>query len=403
MCLCGIGHRVICVIVVDSNQLFQVQPNGPVWMLLKAVGKQTGHSLAISEVSLWEAVNKARELLEADEKAAVSAARKLSGRLAAYGDEAGPRAVPSGRVDAVVRKYESKLRDTFRVIKTAPEHGVEALRREALRLPPCKPSGEGGRDTAIWLSAAAAAAVEQEAANTELPLLFVSSDKGFADPADKLQLHPALLADLPGNLTAKLCRSISEVVAEISTPAGVDYLVLKPESQEVTEAIITTVVEWNFPDLPGALEARDGDGIHQIFTVGELLKGSRIRCEGFHEPPAITTSGSRSVVMGSCSWVFACPPWEGGDRFDSARSYAFNELVGRPLQVTATLAWTLDAESKLEHWEIVQWAADRPLQVPAVHMTVLDDIISAQRAEKQPAGDAWMFLTRQSDNSWPVP
>ncbi|WP_445043691.1 PIN domain-containing protein [Streptomyces sp. SAS_272] len=370
------------MIVIDSNQLIQAQPGSPVWLLLKAVGEQTGHSLAISDVSLWEATNKARELIAADSQAASKALQKLNGRLRSYEVRADVPTVAevdisNSRIDAVIRRYEFRLREAFQVLTTPPDAAVEALRREALKLPPCKPNGEGGRDTSIWLTALRAATNEQADTGTALPLIFVSRDKGFTDPADVERLHPALRDDLPDGLDVVFCRSLPAAFAEVSDPAEPSSLVIDTSSREVSDRIITAVVEGALPGVPEAVSAGHREGNSQVFTMGDLLRSASVLFEGFNEPPIASKKPGQTVVVGTGSWRFL-PPAEDAEpstdaRLTRGRRYAFGERIGRSLCVTATLVWTVDPNGGLGDFQVAQVSSHAYFIGPATRVTAHDD------------------------------
>jgi hypothetical protein len=88
---------------------------------------------------------------------------------------------------------------------------MDALEREADRRPPCKPNGQGARDTAIYLTALRAARRSgnlgsaqdkhtREAggatSGSRPPVIFVSEDKGFSDPQDRTAFAPELYREI---------------------------------------------------------------------------------------------------------------------------------------------------------------------------------------------------------------
>lgn len=139
---------------------------------------------------------------------------------------------PERPTDLETEHFEAVLRQAVRVLPTDPEDALEALEREADRRPPCKANGEGGRDTAIYLTALRAArggdglasakanAADQPTSNGRpLPVIFVTEDKGFSDPQDRTAFAPVLreeIADAP----LSLCLDIVSALSGIGYPSS---------------------------------------------------------------------------------------------------------------------------------------------------------------------------------------
>ncbi|MER6704288.1 PIN domain-containing protein [Streptomyces fumanus] len=348
------------MIVIDSNQILSMPPGSPSWSLLRVVGERTGHSLAISEVSLWEVLSSARRRLEDDIAAFERAWNKLAGRLESYAPE--NSALPftlnhigfgpdAGDPEKAVRAYEAQLRQRFRVLRTPESVASEALRREAWREPPCKDNGEGGRDAAIWLTAAAAAEADVDPEGRKLPLLLVSNDGGFTDPRNKGQLHPALANDLPEGVCARLCRSLPEVFAEISQPADAADLLPMMNSADIIDALITAILDSKFPGKPEVHEAGSADGNRRIFTMGEILRATRASFKGFQAAPAKCTSDGETWICASGTWVFPRP-----HDSDTDLAWAFrgiSEYNQHGLEATATLFWAFTAGESSSHVQVI--------------------------------------------------
>jgi hypothetical protein len=358
------------MIVIDSNQLLGMPPGSPSWILLRVVGERTGHSLAISEITLWEVLSNVRRHFAEDVAALNRSRDKLSGRLASYAatsinwpdDDAW--LAPEDEIDEAIRRYEDQLRQRFRILQTPGPVAVEALRREAWRLPPCAENGRGGRDSAIWLTAAAAAADDMGPKNRPMPLLFVSNDGGFVDPGGGNRLRSTLIDDLPNGVAARLCRNITDVFTEIGQPA--DGAALQPmlSHPTVIQALINTIFEKAFPNMPEVRKFGFAEGNCRIVTIGELLQADRASFDVFHGTPAACTAAGQSWLCANGTWIFSLPLTDLSD----LGQYALNEMVAgspRGLEITATLVLAFTADHSITQVQIVDFWADAPLR-PAI-------------------------------------
>jgi hypothetical protein len=174
------------MIVLDTNQLDRHSFDSSYMAILKILAHLTNNKLALSEVTYNEHCahyeNQLRRLYAQEEKAR----REISDLVKPLGDWRVSSRVPSERVNESATKdrqsYEKKILEIFELITLDGASAVEALRREAWRIPPASTSfdvkGSGARDAAIWLSLA------NESVKLSEVIFFVSSDKqAFRAPA----------------------------------------------------------------------------------------------------------------------------------------------------------------------------------------------------------------------------
>lgn len=171
---------------------------------LIAVARTAGHQLALPSLVIEESVNaRRRDAIAAFEL--LSAAHKRAFR---YSD-AVTTYIPSG--DDSAEEWRRELSDSFKAIDLPPAAAVEALRREAHRLPPAR-DGKGGRDVAIWLT------VLQDATGSNGPSYFVSDNThDFARPDNKDDPHPELAAEIAATgAELSYCPSLDSLFAKIA-------------------------------------------------------------------------------------------------------------------------------------------------------------------------------------------
>ncbi|MGV2917250.1 PIN domain-containing protein [Streptomyces alfalfae] len=218
------------MIILDTNQLHRALPGNPTLTLLTAAANRCGHTLAITDIVLREMVRQRREGLTQARKALEAAQREVNKYV-----RPASRIVSTAWSDRPTELetdfFEAELRQAFTVLHTDPEDALEALEREADRRPPCKANGEGGRDTAIYLTALRAARKNDDLESAQagvvgkagggtrpLPVIFVTEDKGFSDPKNRTAFAPELreeIADAP--LTLRL--DVVSALAEIGYPS----------------------------------------------------------------------------------------------------------------------------------------------------------------------------------------
>ncbi|MEV7297199.1 PIN domain-containing protein [Streptomyces microflavus] len=219
------------MIILDTNQLRRALPGNPTLALLSEAARRCGHTLAITDIVLREAVRQHREGL-AQARRALEAAQREVNRYVRPASRIVSTMRPERPTNLETEHFEAGLRQAVHVLSTDPEDALEALEREADHRPPCKASGEGGRDTAIYLTALRAARgghglVSAKASITDqitnngrpLPVIFVTEDKGFSDPQDRTAFAPELreeIADAP----LSLCLDIVSALSGIGYPSN---------------------------------------------------------------------------------------------------------------------------------------------------------------------------------------
>lgn len=225
----------LCVILLDTNQLRRVLPGNPTLTLLSAAATRCGHTLAITDIVLREAVRQHREEVEQARKALEVAHRqlnKLVRPVSRIAPTAWERADAGKTASLETESFEADLRAAFEVLSTDPRDAMDALEREADRRPPCKANGQGGRDTAIYLTALRAARrgdnlepaqdkhtreAGDATSGSRPPVIFVSEDKGFSDPQDRTAFAPELYSEI-GDARLVLRLDVVSALAEIGYP-----------------------------------------------------------------------------------------------------------------------------------------------------------------------------------------
>jgi hypothetical protein len=229
------------VIIFDTNVLPLVGSLDNVLMSsILRVAEHSGRDVLIPEIVLHESVNLRREAVDSAVQqllTVISQASRLFEVPAIY--------LPDPL--AVSLEWEAELRDRLNVLQLDGEDAAEALCREAKRLVPAK-EGRGGRDSAIWLSVRRAAM-----ALSDSDVIFVSANTGdFADPQNKNELHPDLVAELGDaaprltylNSTTKLLDHIA-TKAEF-TPNPEDFRM--GEDSEIETDILTDLFNFHLED-----------------------------------------------------------------------------------------------------------------------------------------------------------
>jgi hypothetical protein len=216
------GATIRAMLVFDSNQLRHVLPGNPALLMLKAAARRSGHSLATTDIVMREVLRQHRDDLNLKIKILRTSLREVNLLMPpGYRLQDPPAGImPRGvHLDGFETEMIAQaLRDEFRVLVTEPDDALEALFGEADRRPPCKSSGEGGRDTAIFLTALRAAEHPDIGPDGRaLPLLFVSQDKAFSDAADRDRPAPGLLADVGGR-SVIICRDVVSALTQMGFP-----------------------------------------------------------------------------------------------------------------------------------------------------------------------------------------
>jgi len=221
------------MIVLDTNVLERHPFESSVMAILKVLSRLTNHKLAISEVTLHERCSHFRNQLqrsmqqqarigdETEDLLRIANTRHKSWSL---GSETEIVRV----VDIALGKYQQRLLTTFDVVELDGASAIEALRREACRLPPASTSfdakGAGARDAAIWLS------LVREARSGETVYL-VSSDKKAFHSSD-------LSFDLTEGSPVIVLNDVADLIEALADAVDVDIDIEQiRESQEIRRTI----------------------------------------------------------------------------------------------------------------------------------------------------------------------
>jgi hypothetical protein len=241
-----------CVIVFDSNQLRNVLPGKPALPMLEAAARHSGHTLATTDIVLHEVTRQFCDELTkriGEIRSGVDGlnsllpkARRVPDPLATQGLEKGNAA----GFQEVIDRYKATLTEHFHILGTDPDDALEGLLREADRRPPCKANGEGGRDTAILLTALRSAGKPDPAApaGSARPLIFVSGDKAFTDPADRSVPAADLRKDI-GDRSMVFCGDVVSLLGELGFPSTwvdpAEIIVREDFQQALRTAVFTTL------------------------------------------------------------------------------------------------------------------------------------------------------------------
>jgi len=254
------------VIVFDTNQLRRALPGSPALVMLKAAADLSGHTLAITDIVLSEAVRQRRDELRKQIRE-VGASHREFNKLVRPASRTSDPLAGAGMFShqlhperAEVAYFEAGIRSNFRVLETDPDDAREALFREADRRPPCKANGEGGRDTAIFLTALrATASADLGRDGRTLPVIFVTEDSAFSDAKDRGSLAPGLLGDVAGR-DLVLKPDVVQTLAAIGYPTSwVDPSPITDRDEFgdlLREALEGPVLEGLSAEYPPSLLAR---------------------------------------------------------------------------------------------------------------------------------------------------
>ncbi|WP_432485700.1 PIN domain-containing protein [Kineococcus esterisolvens] len=132
-------------IYLDTNVLPRKGPlRSAALDALLRIAQQRRQVVAIPEIVVHESVNARYESVLNE----VEKLRKAVSEASSFFD-VDPVYLPEP--EEVATNWEETLRHTFEVIPDAPDHALEALRREARRVRPAS-KGKGARDSLIWLT-----------------------------------------------------------------------------------------------------------------------------------------------------------------------------------------------------------------------------------------------------------
>jgi hypothetical protein len=283
------------VLLFDTNQLRQILPGSLSLRLLTASAKRTGHRLAITDIVLLEAVRQRRDELNKRLTALTSSYEEfqklLPPRLRTTHSHptlaAGEKAFPGKQADS----FEQALRQEFLVLETSPDDALEALMREADHRPLCSPSGKGGRDTSIWLTAASASRTpDSDESGNPLPVIFVSEDHAFADRQDPHSISPELRADYPDPEMLILAPTVVDALSLIGYPSEEVDARETADRMEFREALRDAILQATGPmnDWDPELTIREmnlGRQLHREPNTARLdfprmIEGRAQRCRG---------------------------------------------------------------------------------------------------------------------------
>jgi len=167
------------MIALDTNQLDRHSLVSPLMAILKVLSRRKHQRLVISEVTYNEHCahyeNRLRRAHSQETKVHNDLDRLL--RLAGLKRKQGVyiRQAVEDRIREASAAYQAEILKIFDLVELDGDSAIEALRREARRIPPASSSfdteGSGARDVAIWLS------LLRESARLAEVLYFISSDK----------------------------------------------------------------------------------------------------------------------------------------------------------------------------------------------------------------------------------
>lgn len=280
------------LVVLDTN-VFGVGANlgSPLWLSLKRLCAELGIVLCVPDVVFRESVNIRREQYREAEKEFLEANKKI-GR---FYDLPGVY-VPDA--DEVAAKWEGDLETAFRILESSAEDALEALSREASRIPPAR-GGRGARDSLIWLTCRRLAEAGNEI------FLVSRNTKDFADK-DGDSLHPSLAAEVTN--------AAGQLTYFSSLDAFFDALATRTDGPDLTETdMLQQLVGFELWDFAvDVLDARDHVGAEflqmdlelsdvrslRAYEVDErglaLIDGQALVAEG---------DGHRSVAMKFMAWI----------------------------------------------------------------------------------------------------
>ena len=239
------------MIVLDTNVLERHPFDSPLMAILKVLSRLTNHKLAISEVTLNERCSHFCHQLQRGIEQEARIRHEIA-ELLRIGDarhrrwSLGSETETARRVGIALGKYQQRLLRTFDVVELDGASAIEALRREACRLPPASTSfdakGRGARDAAIWLS------LVREARSGET-IYLVSSDKGAFHAPD-------LSSDLTEGSPVIVLNDVADLIVALADAVDVDVDIEQiRESEEIRRAIERDVLRRGILDAPAGVAA----------------------------------------------------------------------------------------------------------------------------------------------------
>ncbi|MFF4399362.1 PIN domain-containing protein [Streptomyces sp. NPDC001480] len=237
------------MIILDTNILWSLTPEGGSTDLLRAIRAVSGERVAVPWMVMEElAAQQALKYQEQHTRAAeaVKALREVT----PWGLD-----VPLGPCEPEeVRKHWRRQWGTVvEVIPTSPQAFQEAAFREANQLRPCrvvKGLKIGSRDAAIWLTA-----VEYAQAHPEERVYFVSgNNKDFGDGTS----YPAPMDKDVAGMTDRfrLLPSMADVVAEFATETTTDEAAVRAllEQPSTGSQLVDAATRYGWLPMDGSFE-----------------------------------------------------------------------------------------------------------------------------------------------------
>jgi PIN domain len=163
------------LIILDTNRLDVTPLDSLTFAMLRSIARESRHELGISAVTLDEHLTHYTREVRKPTSRIISAykdLRRLDRRVEIPNEKD-----MNEEADELIADHEREIKETFRILAVTGESAIEALRREARRIPPASidadSKGTGARDVAIWLSAV------QHSANVGEKVFILSEDKAF--------------------------------------------------------------------------------------------------------------------------------------------------------------------------------------------------------------------------------
>lgn len=134
-------------VLLDTNALPRSRHlDNVILSALFRIARERGYQICIPSIVAHESVSDRRHRAE-DAISELRSALKKAWRVLM---DVEPLYLPDAA--EVASSWEAELFSRFHVVDAEDEDATEALRREALRIPPCS-GGSGGRDALVWLTA----------------------------------------------------------------------------------------------------------------------------------------------------------------------------------------------------------------------------------------------------------
>jgi predicted nucleic acid-binding protein len=295
------------MIVLDTNVLERHPFESPVMAILKVLSRLTSHKLAISEVTLNERCSHFRNQLQRgfEQQARIGHETAELLRIANTRHKSwsfGSETQVARMVEIALGKYQQRLLGTFDVVELDGASAIEALRREACRLPPASISfdakGTGARDAAIWLS------LVREARSGETVYL-VSSDKKAFHSAD-------LSSDLTEGSSVMVLNDVADLIEALADVVDVDINIEQiRESEEIRHTIQRDVFQYGIlSDVAGvAASATQSASTYFVYRDPVTLEF------------ADATNLRGHIIGGDGTWVTGRARWKVGFPIQFERTF----------------------------------------------------------------------------------